>query len=812
MQKISNCIYIFFLSLFVSANVISTTLYAAETEQTSQPQIPISVINEYLEAKLKPTLKLYEQLDFICEHLAQVINNHQVRNIDKKLVLQHITSIRKNIQEIKKGAYVVVDPYSIKVLLSIAEALIEHMRTIVGTGLKKLPELQLDQVIKRSLASDDFNFEHLEQQLETNENTLKQLDTEAQNVGLSFFNRSYRRLEKFISDYSLVKRGSVGLFLGLGIYWILSRIDKETTEKLPGFQKPDENSFIAKIKSFKENYIGTAPRYNKVTGDLVTKKDELKGGSAIESFFGGHGIVDLTMPALITWPLLAKPFENNWKEFKGWTAKKWEGIRSYLRGGPVEKKAEYWKREPRIRFNDIIGKNHHKNVLGRVVDYIRDHERYDRAGISPEAGYLLAGPSRTGKTYLAEAIAGEIKDVLLEKGVSDQFNFFAFNAADIAEFGIELIMNLAKDSAPCVLFIDEIDMCGWQRERDAKSLSQVLTAMSGCMNKDRSKTVIVIGATNKPQNLDQALLQKGRFGKILWFDYPTYEDRLAYLVRELENRSIMSIDENYIKKLAQETDRCSFDDLNSIIVTALQKSKAQGRILEAQHLEEAFDEEIRHVMLDEIPLPDEQKKILAVHQAGHTLATMLLDDAEFLTKVTIRPITNKVQEESVWSKYANDGKSKDDKPKEQIEYGKLFSSKPNHNDTIKTQQEILNMIRIELAGHIAEKVLLGSSGYTYHKEDKAKALHMAKYVVFEGMSERDLPKETCSALNTKAYSLLQACQDEVQELLEQHKDQLASIATALYEKLTLSQAELVELLQKKEETPKVQEELQTTNS
>lgn len=817
MPKISNSIYFILLNVFLIFNVSIAPLCADSSvspeRDQAQMQIPSAMINEYLESCLKPTLKLYEQLDFICEHLAQVINNQQLRNIDKKEVVAHIKYLRSTIQEIKKGSYVVVDPYSIKALLSIVEALIEHMRIVVANGMKQLPELHLEQVIKRSLEEDNVNFEQLEQQLKNNEKIIKQLDNEAQNVGLSFFNRSYRRVEKFSSDHHLVSRSAKALLLGVGLYIVLSRLDDQTIRDMTGIQDPIKNpsivpqgyysKFVNNFINFKQNYFGQKLYYNEMNHQLGNSPQEIETAyknatwlGKLEGFLGKHrlGIIDLTIPPLITCATLAKPFANNWQQFTIWSQKKWESIRSRLRGGPVDKKVESWKKEPKVRFKDIIGKNHHKNVLGRVVDYIRDHERYDRAGIAPEAGYLLAGPSRTGKTYLAEAVAGEVKDVLLEKGITD-VNFFAFNAADVIEWDIEIIMQLAYQSAPCVLFIDEIDMCGWQRERDAKALSKVLTAMSGCMNKDRSKTVIVIGATNKPQNLDQALLQKGRFGKILWFDYPTFEDRFTYLMRELENRSIMSIDESYIKKLAQETDRCSFDDLNAILVTALQKSKTEGRALQEEHLEQAFDEEIRHVMLDDLPLPDDQKNILATHQAGHTLATMLLDGSEFLTKVTIRPISKKIQEECVWAKYSFDGKSKkEQQPQEQIEYGKIFSSKPNHNDTIKTQAELLNMIKVELAGHEAETILLGASGHTYHKNDKSKALQMAKYVVFEGMNENELPKGTRDELSKKAYALLIACQKEVNELLEQYKNKLVLIAKTLQEKLTLSHAELVELL------------------
>jgi cell division protease FtsH len=802
------------LCLFLFA-IYSVSLYPLSILATSSPAMPEfnledldpqmqiqfqeqlkKVQEEYLEEKIKPILKAYEQIDFICEHLAQVINNHQVRNAQEKEAITYIKNLRQTIQEIKKGSYIVLDPYSVKALLALAEHIIKLLRTIVKNGLKEFPSPELENVIKRSLDEETFDFEHIEQQCADLEHKVKTLDKESQSVGLSLFNKGYRSLEKLCTDHHIISRTGFVLLLGLGAYVLISRILPPIDTK-PGNQ---ETSFWDKLKKF----VGQAPTY--LDGTCINEK-ELGTLTKREAYLRRLGILNLTLPSLITWELLIKPFKNSFQEIGTWAQKQWDKLRSVLRGGPAEKRTESWKKEPKVRFNQIIGKEHHKHVLGRVVDYIRDHERYDRAGIAPEAGYLLAGPTRTGKTYLAEALAGEVKDALAEKGINNDHNFLEFNAADVKLWGISTIMMLAQENAPCILFIDEIDMCGWQRERDAEGLSQVLTAMSGCMNKDRSKTVIVIGATNKPENLDQALLQKGRFGKILWFDYPTVEDRISFLRRELENRSIMSIDDTYLQKLAHETDRCSFDDLSSIVVTALQKSKSSGEVLTEKHLEEAFDEEIRHVLYEDVPLTEPQKRVLAVHQSGHALATLLLDETPHITKVTIRPINTKIAEESVYAKYSfYDGKTKDDNLKKAvpIEYGKLFSSRPQHADTINTHQELINKCRIELAGHVAEKIILGSSSFTYHRDDKEKALHIAQYIVFEGMKHYDLPKKLREELEEKAYALMQECEQHVYALLNHRKDKLDALALALQEKQTLSSVEIVEILELDEDTGKIE--------
>ncbi|MGE0207295.1 MAG: AAA family ATPase [Candidatus Babeliales bacterium] len=788
---IKNYIRIYFFALVVSSFLApSTLLHAADAAaqehgKIDPKQLPPEVQaelkkmkNDFLEEKIQPTLRLFEGLDANCEHLAQVVNNNQLRNIDKKMVIKHISKIRNTIQEIKKGSYVVVDPYSIKVLLDIAQAYIDHMRNLVYYNLKTLEEPNLQMVIKRSMAHDDIDFEKIDEQISQCQQNMALLVQETQMVGLSFMNRSYRTLENFYTRYNLGKKA---FLTGLGClfgYQVIANSKKEWFDKKTFIGKP-----LSKIK----DWIGDT--HNKHGNKILEPNKDATIVAKIHYVLEKIGFVNLAVPTIVTWPLLVSFYPETWQEFKNWCSLRWEGVRSYLRGGPGTGKIDFGKKEPRATLDDIIGKDHIKETFQLLIDYIRNPERFDRAGIAPSPGYLLYGPPGSGKTFVVEALAGSARKLGIK------FEFLVFSAADVQLHGLDTIIKYAKLNAPCIVFIDEIHLCSWQNERDGAGLANALTALSGCMNisSDSSKTVIIIGATNNPENIDKALKRRGRFGEHLYSDYPTYDDRLNYLVRELENRTIMSIKKSYLEKLAHETDRCTFEDLKAILTNAMQKAKNRSQSLEQDHLEEAFDETIRHIISDAINLPDDQKKILATHQAGHVLARLLLDKEPHLTKVTIKAINTEIKEESIFSKYNSGGKEKT-LPKQYIEYGKIFSSKPQHNDTIKTHEEVINELKNVLAGHIAEKILLGSSGYCYHGNERAIALNIARYVVYEGMYEDQLPKETRNILNKKAYELLEACEKQVTHLLETHKQQLKAIADALEEKLTLTSVDLMEIL------------------
>jgi cell division protease FtsH len=478
-----------------------------------------------------------------------------------------------------------------------------------------------------------------------------------------------------------------------------------------------------------------------------------------------------------------------------WTSTKLAQISAFLRGGPMKKQMDMWaEKEIRITFDDVIGNEHAKETLMRIVSYLVDYEKFDRAGIMPETGILLVGPPRTGKTYIAEALAGTIKMLLQEKGSNETIRLLSFTTAELKQYGISTVLLGAKALAPVVLFIDEIDTGRFQREGDATGLGELQVAMS-TLNRDKSKKVIILAATNKPENLDYALLEPGRFGKHIDFTYPTFSERKEYLNRELQKRSV-HISEEYINKLAHESENCSYDALNEVIVTALQKAKVRGSVLTWEDLDSAFDEEINKIILDEHTIPEAEQYVIAAHQAGHAYMRILRNASLQLTKVTIRPTSAKINEQAVISKYFEKNDSgKNQKESKTIEYGKVFVAHNSNSLKFETSNDLVDELIISLAGHVAEKILFDSSSYSYHNHDNEHALAIAKHIVFGGMPEKGMPKAIKEQKLTEAYNLVQKYEQEVTDLLTAHKKELIVITNILFEQKTLLAGEILQILE-----------------
>ncbi len=493
---------------------------------------------------------------------------------------------------------------------------------------------------------------------------------------------------------------------------------------------------------------------------------------------------------------LFKPTLKEWGTGSyNWLMAKVEHVTAFLRGGPVRRQMDIWaEKEITITFDDVIGNEHAKKILMRIVDYIIDYENRDRQGIIPETGILLVGPPRTGKTYLAQALAGTIKKGLIESGNFETMRYLELTTAELKQHGISNILLGAKTFAPIIIFIDEIDSGGFQRERDAAALGELQVAMS-TLNRDKSKKVIILAATNKPENLDYSLLEPGRFGKQIDFTKPTFTERKEYLTRELSKRSAL-IDEQYIDKLAHQSEDSTYDALHEVIVTALQKAKSRGSVLTWNDLDEAFDEDVNKIILDDHMLPPAEQYTIAAHQAGHAYMRILSNARLQLTKVTIKPTSAKVNEQAVIAKYFdNNNKKKDQKETKTIEYGKVFTAHDTGALKFENAQDLRHELLISLAGHVAEKLLFDATGYSYHSHDNEDALNIAKHIVFEGIPDKEMPKSIREEYLMKAYDLVKEYQQKAIELLTQHKEELIVITNMLYEQKTLLATDIIEILQ-----------------
>lgn len=442
------------------------------------------------------------------------------------------------------------------------------------------------------------------------------------------------------------------------------------------------------------------------------------------------------------------------------------------------------------RFDDIVGREDVKAELNRVIEYIRNPDRFDRAGIKVERGYLLAGEPQTGKTLMAKALAGEISAALEADGKKQKVRLFEISTDNLAKKGIAYYMELAKTQAPCILFLDELDLLRLQRDGDTKTLSEFLTSMSGSLNSNEKDHVIILAATNKPENVDFALRQHGRFGKMFWFDKPTFKHRAEFFLKECVKRC-MNIQGFNFTDLAQQTEGCSFGTLDIVTKKALMNAKQENSPVTQAHFEQAINFEVRKLIPHGYTVPAEKELIIAVRQASKALTSMLLNPAKSLCVVTILPITQELEEEHVTQQYNIAGlKSKDQRA---VRYGSIFAYHLHDALDIQTQEELTKQCKIQLASNVGQKAY-GLTSCAYDKNDKQEAFKLSKQLVFEGVDSKEVAKQVREEKLTQAYRLLDQYELEVEKLLASHKKELEIIVTALQKRKTLTAVELYELL------------------
>ncbi|MFI5332854.1 MAG: AAA family ATPase, partial [Candidatus Babeliales bacterium] len=729
-----------------------------------------------------------------------------------------IKEIRSNIQQmgailtqIRGDTFVAVNEASLKMLLTINNAAIDHIRNALSNGFKEFPAFDWQQTLITQAPTKAITLEGLQGDAKEIDKKLVKLTKEAQNVGLTWYNKAYRALDDTIihpaQKYKVGRYAFLATVTGTCAFLIWWATNNDGT----GMR------ILERPLKYLRNWIGYAPNYIR-PGEIDT---EYHNGNAAKNIAphpmrslgqGADYLVQFTkgyMPMhAFAFTLAAAAWTPELTAAKDYLGKKGDKLVNFLKGGGYKNKIKPDEDEiiPKVTLKDLVGLDHVKQEFTRIIEFLKDPERYVRSKLKPELGFLLTGPTRTGKTFSAEALAGEIRAMLKAQGKDEkEFSFIPLHASFIEEKGIRWILHKAREVAPCILFIDEIDLLGLQRAGGRpERLSDFLSTMSGCLeNNDPSKPVIIIAATNKPENLDVALRQRGRFGKEIRFEYPPTKDRRDYFTNKLSTLAL-SIDAFNIEQLVRDTEGCSYEQLNALIQSAFQVAKINGELLTQAHLDDAFDREIRHIIM--APLREinaQEKRLIAIHQAGRALAVMLLNGNQKLSKVTIRPYLTEIREETVWDQYY----LSEDQKQKKISYGRIFTHHDQDTINFDSLDEKINTCKILLAGHAAENIVLGSCGYSYHPEASQRAFDIAKSIALQGIDLSTLPDDLRKQYVEKALALRTTYEQEIMALLSAHQAELKLIADALQQHETLSYEDIDALLHpekyKQDEKPAV---------
>lgn len=369
----------------------------------------------------------------------------------------------------------------------------------------------------------------------------------------------------------------------------------------------------------------------------------------------------------------------------------------------------YSEEKKKVRFKDVAGADEEKQELVEVVEFLKDPRKFAALGARIPKGVLLVGPPGTGKTLLARAVAGEA-------GVP----FFSISGSDFVEMfvgvGASRVRDLfenAKKNAPCIIFIDEIDAVGRQRgaglggghdERE-QTLNQLLVEMDGF---GANEGIIIIAATNRPDILDPALLRPGRFDRQITVDRPDVKGREAVLAVHARNKPLA--DNIDLKTIALRTPGFSGADLENLLnEAALVAARADKKQITADDIDEAIDRVIAGPAKRSRVISEKERKIVAYHEAGHTIIGVVLDEADMVHKVTIVP---------------------------RGQAGGYAVMLPKEDRYFMTKPELLDKITGLLGGRVAEELVLGEVSTGAHN-DFQRATNIARKMVTEyGMSDK----------------------------------------------------------------------------
>ena len=440
-----------------------------------------------------------------------------------------------------------------------------------------------------------------------------------------------------------------------------------------------------------------------------------------------------------------------------------------------------------IRFDDVAGEDEAKENLAEIVDYLHNPKKYTDVGASMPKGVLLVGPPGTGKTMLAKAVAGEA-------GVP----FFSISGSEFVEMFVGMgaskvrdLFKQAKEKAPCIVFIDEIDAIGKKRdgqlstndERE-QTLNQLLTEMDGF---EGNNGVIILAATNRPESLDPALTRPGRFDRRVPVELPDLAGREAILkVHARKIRTAPDVDFHTIARMAAGT---SGAELANIINEAALRAVRAGRttVCEAD-LEESIEVVIAGYQKKHAILSDQEKQVVAYHEIGHALVAAKQSHSAPVQKITIIPRTS----------------------------GALgYTMQVEQNDTnLLTNEELENKIATLTGGRAAEEVVFGqiTTGASNDIEQATKLARamITRYgmnddfdmVAFETVTNQYLGGDTslaCSAetqqaIDQKVIALVKREHAKARKILEDNRAALDRLAQYLYEKETITGEEFMQLL------------------
>ena len=448
----------------------------------------------------------------------------------------------------------------------------------------------------------------------------------------------------------------------------------------------------------------------------------------------------------------------------------------------------YVKSSNGIKFTDVAGEDEAKENLTEIVEYLHDPEKYKEIGASMPKGILLVGPPGTGKTMLAKAVAGEANVPFFSMSGSEFVEMFVGMGAS----KVRDLFKQAKEKAPCIVFIDEIDAIGKKRDGQVggndereQTLNQLLTEMDGF---EGNNGVIILAATNRPESLDPALLRPGRFDRRVPVELPDLKGREEIL--KVHARKIKVADNVDFNKIARMASGASGAELANIVNEAALRAVRDGRKFATQaDLEESIEVVIAGYQKRNAILTDKEKRIVAYHEIGHALVAAKQTNSAPVQKITIVPRTSGA-----------------------LGYTMQVEEEGNHY--LMTKEEMENKIATLTGGRAAEEIAFGSvttgasndieqatklargmiTRYGMSKDFDMVAMETVTNQYLGGDSSLTCSMETQTAIDREVVELVKKQHEKAGQILLENRAKLDELSQYLYEKETITGEEFMKIL------------------
>ncbi len=671
------------------------------------------------------------------QHLCQLTGQERTVGKDRQRidqVIEWLNTVQQENSRIKQTPTMPINKQQLYACFGAQDQIIKALRESINNSFKHLPDITL--IVEDALASDVTRDEIVSEKVQARAQhvtkNLKTLLLHVDECGLSGFNKFYTKISPIIPW--AIACGTIGLVVWGG-YELYTK----------SIESPQTREFLSE---------GVSGGGKLIVQNIVNNV-----------FLGTLGLIIPTYH---------------------WVNKHYNNIDSHLRGNKFKPTTNDQVVVDDIDLDDPCFTHLRDKLLPiyRMVDYIKNPQKFSLAGIKNYKAILLVGEPGSGKSYLARAIAGQLqKTVGHSVMISVTFDHY------FEKGGIKKIVEDAKQHSGCVvLFLDEIHLYGVQAEKNVVGLQELLSCLDDLDREtDPQKQVFIIAATNRPDLIEDPLKRQGRFGTIIELTKPLYEDRVNILTT-LCKKSAVSPKELQVNRIARLTNGRPMSDLVSMFSQACFLAKSENRPVSFEHMYRALNLKLRKLS-ETLNLKPEEIAVVSAHLAGTTCALLHLKSSQHLDMITLY-----AEQKKIAARYDILAKIKNDEDKFFIpDPGIVYTYENNELISGIGQEDKLVPVKILLAGLAAQRIMFGAET-SYHSIDREKALEAALKIASGGIELKKLARKERDAILDRAYVMVKECEKAIEELLVTHKSEIELIAKTLAERKMLRVEEIHEII------------------